>query len=203
MMKQRIAITAIIATVMFAGLAAIKHIDQLNDGIQFKQIEIQDNSAKLQLLNEKYRKLNEDKTLNEKEYQKQLKQLEAEKAKLQSDLQAKLDAKNRTVAQYTAGAVETATAAPSQGSCAEWIAAAGIADVANANELIRRESGCNPLAVNSSSGACGIAQELPCGKSGCSITDGACQVRWMNSYVSGRYGSWANAVAFHNANNWY
>ena len=92
--------------------------------------------------------------------------------------------------------------APS-GSCADWIAAAGIADVGNANELIRRESGCNPYARNSSSGACGVAQELPCGKSGCSLGDGACQVRWMNSYVIARYGSWSNAVNFHNANNWY
>ncbi|WP_455749236.1 aggregation-promoting factor C-terminal-like domain-containing protein [Loigolactobacillus coryniformis] len=51
--------------------------------------------------------------------------------------------------------------------------------------------------------ACGVAQELPCGKSGCTLGDGACQVNWMNSYVMERYKSWANAVAFHDANNWY
>ena len=89
------------------------------------------------------------------------------------------------------------------GSCDEWIAAAGISDVAMAKELIRRESGCNPYAKNPSSGACGVAQELPCGKSGCSLGDGACQVRWMNSYVIGRYGSWAGAVNWHNLKNWY
>lgn len=89
------------------------------------------------------------------------------------------------------------------GTCADWIRAAGIADIASANELIRRESGCNPYARNSSSGACGVAQELPCGKSGCSIGDGACQIRWMSQYVKQRYGSWANAVAFHDRNNWY
>ncbi len=90
-----------------------------------------------------------------------------------------------------------------RGTCDAWIAAAGILDVVNARELIRRESGCNPLAVNPTSGACGVAQELPCGKSGCAWGDGACQVAWMNRYVLQRYGSWANAVAFHNANNWY
>lgn len=89
------------------------------------------------------------------------------------------------------------------GSCADWIAAAGITDTANARELINRESGCNPYAKNPSSGACGVAQELPCGKSGCALGNGACQVKWMNSYVLGRYGSWAAAVRFHNANNWY
>lgn len=90
-----------------------------------------------------------------------------------------------------------------KGTCAEWIAAAGISDVANANELIRRESGCNPYAVNPSSGACGVAQELPCGKSGCTIGDGVCQVSWMDKYVSSRYGSWASAIAWHNSHNWY
>lgn len=89
------------------------------------------------------------------------------------------------------------------GSCADWVRAAGIGDVGNALELIRRESNCNPYARNSSSGACGVAQELPCGKSGCALGDGACQVRWMNHYVLSRYGSWAGAVSFHNANNWY
>lgn len=89
------------------------------------------------------------------------------------------------------------------GTCADWIAAAGITDVGNAQELIRRESGCNPYAVNPSSGACGVAQELPCGKSGCTLGDGYCQVRWMKTYVLGRYGSFANAVLFHDQHNWY
>mgnify|MGYP000879258225 CR=1 FL=1 len=89
------------------------------------------------------------------------------------------------------------------GSCSNWIRAAGISDVASATELIRRESGCNANAINPSSGACGVAQELPCGKSGCSLGDGACQVKWMNQYVASRYGSWSGAISFHNANNWY
>jgi len=97
----------------------------------------------------------------------------------------------------------TAPVASSSGSCDEWIASVGISDLASAKELIRRESGCNPYATNTSSGACGVAQELPCGKSGCSLGDGACQVRWMNTYVIGRYGSWAGAVNFHSLHNWY
>lgn len=89
------------------------------------------------------------------------------------------------------------------GSCSEWLAQAGVTDTYNAMWLINKESGCNPNAVNPSSGACGVAQELPCGKSGCSLGDGACQVAWMNKYVSERYGSWAGAVAFHQTHNWY
>lgn len=108
-----------------------------------------------------------------------------------------------TQAKSVSSAVTSRPTVSVGGSCAEWIAAAGISDVGNANELIRRESGCNPHARNSSSGACGVAQELPCGKSGCSLGDGACQIRWMNSYVVSRYGSWANAVSFHDSHNWY
>lgn len=93
--------------------------------------------------------------------------------------------------------------APVAGSCDDWIAQAGITEVAAAKELLRRESGCNPNAVNRSSGACGLAQELPCGKSGCKLGDGACQMKWMQKYISDRYGSWANAIAHHDRMNWY
>jgi len=97
----------------------------------------------------------------------------------------------------------TPVVTPVVGTCDEWIAQAGITEVASARELIRRESGCNPNAVNPSSGACGVAQELPCGKSGCARTDGACQVAWMNRYVKSRYQSWAGALYHHDMKNWY
>src|SRR5882672_12151621 len=79
--------------------------------------------------------------------------------------------------------------------CQKWLEAA---DVTNptANKLIQAESGCNPWAINKKSGACGVAQELPCGKSGCIIGDGQCQVAWMEVYVLRRYGSWENAWAW-------
>lgn len=74
---------------------------------------------------------------------------------------------------------------------------------AAAAQLIARESGCNPYAVNPSSGACGIAQELPCGKSGCGLGNGACQLAWMNRYVHERYGGWEQAWAHELAYGWY
>jgi uncharacterized protein YabE (DUF348 family) len=89
------------------------------------------------------------------------------------------------------------------GSCGEWMAAAGINDLANATYLIGKESGCNPYAVNRSSGACGVGQALPCSKTGCEMGDGACQTRWMNSYVLGRYGSWQAAADHHRNYGWY
>ncbi len=89
------------------------------------------------------------------------------------------------------------------GSCSEWIAGAGITDSLSASVLIARESGCNPYSVNQSSGACGVGQALPCGKTGCEMGDGACQTRWMNQYVIGRYGSWSVALSHSYANGWY
>jgi uncharacterized protein YabE (DUF348 family) len=88
------------------------------------------------------------------------------------------------------------------GTCGEWIAAAGISNSV-AIDLIARESGCNPAAINPSSGACGIPQALPCAKMGCSLSDPVCQLRWMQSYVMGRYGSWEAAKNHHDARGWY
>ena len=131
--------------------------------------------------------------------------LEQENQSLKVNLQAKREAQAaQTVAQTKQVTQKKRTVAvAASGTCADWLASAGVADLANAQELIRRESGCNPHAVNPSSGACGVAQELPCGKSGCSLGDGACQIAWMQRYVNGRYGGWAGAIAFHNAKGWY
>lgn len=90
------------------------------------------------------------------------------------------------------------------GNCGEWLQQAGITDP-DAVWLIGKESGCNPGAVNRSSGACGIPQALPCSKLPCPLdaTGAVCQLNWMERYVAGRYGSWAAARAFHARNNWY
>ena len=90
------------------------------------------------------------------------------------------------------------------GNCGEWIADAGITD-SDAMWLIGKESGCNPGAVNRSSGACGIPQALPCSKLPCPLdaTGAVCQLTWMEDYVLRRYGSWAAARAFHATRGWY
>jgi len=145
--------------------------------------------------------------LKQQELQKQLKELDKTKANSQ-ELQKQLEdtkkqleskrAKQAADKAYAESLPVTHVQAPQpviSGSCGEWLAQAGITDTASAMALINGESHCNPLSRNAGSGACGVAQELPCGKSGCAYGDGACQVRWMNGYVLGRYGSWSNAYA--------
>lgn len=137
----------------------------------------------------------------------QQKQLQDKLQQLEAELQAKKAEKLRlaSLTQQRASAARV----PVSGTCAEWIAAAGIGDVASAAELIRRESGCNPNAVNRSSGACGIGQSLPCSKMGPVNSDGTSavspveQMIWMQNYVMRRYGSWGAAIAWHNTHNWY
>lgn len=90
------------------------------------------------------------------------------------------------------------------GNCGEWMSQAGITN-SDAMWLIGKESGCNPGAVNRSSGACGIPQALPCSKLPCPLdaTGAVCQINWMENYVRNRYGSWEKARAFHASRGWY
>lgn len=208
MVMKKLLLIPLLLIFVAIGVANIQEQKQLNDtlDIQLDQKQIRINTLHQKML-ELDKALDEEKGTSEQNKEK-IKKLEEEKQQLEKDLQAKLERKRQEAIAHAnlekaaVRATGTATASAS-GNCASWIAQAGISDTANAIELIRRESNCNPSAVNSSSGACGVAQELPCGKSGCSLGDGACQVKWMNSYVAQRYGSWANAVSFHNANNWY
>lgn len=97
--------------------------------------------------------------------------------------------------------VENTPVVAQNGSCMDWIRQAGVTDVQSAYTLIMRESGCNPNAMNASSGACGIPQALPCSKLGTS--DPVAQIRWMQNYCVSRYGSWAGALAHSNSVGWY
>lgn len=92
------------------------------------------------------------------------------------------------------------------GTKQEWMAAAGIpqSDWQYADYIVTRESTWNPNAVNQSSGACGLAQALPCAKTGCAqYNDPVCALRWQLGYVNARYGGYAGAYSFWTKNHWY
>lgn len=191
------------ALIIASGVSAALNNYQQVRQIQRDTIRLQVEKDRLHSETEKLQKENsqnvqqiEQQKKTEEDLKKQIQELSAAKAE-RSRLAA------LSLSQQAYAQTPKARSVAVNGTCADWIAAAGIEDVGNALELIGRESGCNPNAINSSSGACGVAQELPCGKSGCSLGDGACQVRWMNGYVIGRYGSWSGAVGWHNAHNWY
>lgn len=87
------------------------------------------------------------------------------------------------------------TPAPNNAQCYAWMAQAGIVDTGNAYNVFMFESGCNPNAVNHNGGACGIGQQLPCGKWAHLWSDPVGGMIDAQAYVFARYGSWANAWA--------
>jgi len=72
-----------------------------------------------------------------------------------------------------------------------------------ASEIIARESSFNNRAINQSSGACGLAQALPCSKMACDLDDIDCQLNWIKKYIKSRYGSVKKALDHHNIVSWY
>lgn len=110
--------------------------------------------------------------------------------------------------------VSTYSAPPPAGDvqaiAAEMLAARGWGNSAQWSSfanLVNRESGWNIHAVNSSSGACGIPQALPCSKlstAGADYWDNpATQITWMLNYIAGRYGDPIGAWAHSQATGWY
>lgn len=91
------------------------------------------------------------------------------------------------------------------GSPAEWMAAAGIpeSDWGYVDAIVTKESGWNPNATNSSSGACGLVQALPCSKVPGNGYDPVDNLRWSVGYANGRYGSWEGAYNFWQNNHWW
>lgn len=95
------------------------------------------------------------------------------------------------------------------GGHSSWMAAAGIpaSEMAGYSQIISAESGWNPHATNPSSGAYGLPQSLPGSKMASAGSDWQTnpitQLKWMKSYVNGRYGSIQKALAFRRSVGWY
>jgi hypothetical protein len=79
----------------------------------------------------------------------------------------------------------------------------GIQEWGAFEELVMRESGWNPYAINQSSGACFLAQALPCSKMDAEAWDYEGQLKWMVSYIENRYKTPTKAIEFHDINNYY
>lgn len=95
---------------------------------------------------------------------------------------------------YTGGGTKTEWLSQSNIPSEYW----GIADY-----IVGRESGWNPNATNKSSGACGLAQALPCSKVPGNPYNPIDSLNWMNGYVNGRYGGWMGAYNYWQAHGNY
>lgn len=87
----------------------------------------------------------------------------------------------------------------------DWLKQAGIpqSQWEYADYIVSRESSWNPNAVNTSSGACSLAQALPCSKIPGDWRDPVNALRWQHQYVTSRYGGYQQAYEFWVNNHWY
>ncbi|MFF9812447.1 lytic transglycosylase domain-containing protein [Streptomyces sp. NPDC014006] len=107
-------------------------------------------------------------------------------------------------------AAAPAQAATAQASSAQAVAKKMIGSSAQYqcfSKIVERESGWNPNATNSSSGAYGLVQALPASKMASAGSDWktnpATQIKWGMNYMNERYGSPCGAWNFWQAHNWY
>lgn len=204
-MKAKIVTTFVIAVILAVTLSGVKHIDNLNDSIKFKHIELKDNTLQLELLDQKYIELNkqlEQKDSDKVKIEEDLKKLQEERNELEKQLQAKKEQKERDLAVRAQRAVtgtQVASAATSvSGSCTDWMQQAGIPITEATRTLILKESSCRPTAQNPTTSAYGIGQFLDStwATVGCVKTsDPVQQLVCMQRYVVQRYASWDNALA--------
>jgi len=126
--------------------------------------------------------------------------LTEENQSLKVKLQAKKDAEIATQTKEVQIIVPDVT-----GNKADWLAQSGIpqSEWTYVDYIVSKESGWNPSAVNSSSGACGLGQQLPCGKWSGAWNDPVAALRAMDSYAKERYNSWAGAYSAWLSKNWW
>lgn len=103
----------------------------------------------------------------------------------------------------------TVTKRAVSGNLMSWIVEAGVGDADSAAQILMRESGGRPDAINSG-GCIGLGQACPGGIKAQLLAEcpdwqnqPVCQVKVFDAYANRRYGSWAQALSFWNRNHWY
>lgn len=226
-----VTIVAIAFTLLAVNtIRATEHKLQLREvqlqerGAELKKLELKYRNLNTEL--DKTDKTNKDKI---KQLEQEKKELDAERQRLERELQAKLQRKEQErlaqlerqenlISVVTQTETASAQAQPTHsvsGNKESWLRASGIPEHewSYVDSIVSRESGWQPCAYYPSqnncnatpSTACGLAQSLPCGKQSKygHWTDPVANLKWQYEYVKGRYGGYAQAVAFWNANHWY
>ena len=209
-MKRNLTILLTIIFIGFVGIG-INDIRKSDVQLELKSIELQDRALELNQLRLDKEKLNQkfEEAINDKEINtEKVKQLEQEKLdleertrKLEGELQAKREreANEKRIASVGISERASAQSVPVTGNKESWLRASGIPESEwwAVDSIVSGESGWRPDAYNTSSGACGLGQQLPCGKWGGDWKDPVHALKSMNTYVQD-YGGWIEAVEFRN-----
>lgn len=213
-LRRNILTIAVVILIILNVIVLVKHTDTTKT-LQDARVQVVEEKNAHKTTSKRFSELKRQKmTVDSSLHKERLKT--AEKAKEIESLKANLQAKKEREAEQTRIASEQA--APAQvtqskpaptaqvsGDKHSWLAASGIpqAHWGYVDSIVSRESSWNPNAVNRSSGACGLGQQLPCGKWPGAWNDPVAALKAMNTYVVGRYGGWPQAVASWNAKGWY
>lgn len=203
-------IFTLLLTLVILGVTfkAIHEVQTDKNRLRLKEIKIQNIHQELNKLEGDYKQLNKHNKSKEDEIRK-LKEREAE---LEKQLQAKRLLKAQEAKAYAerkelASKAQTPARTPVRvsGDKYTWLKASGIPESEwwAVDSIVSRESSWNPNAVNPSSGACGLGQQLPCGKWDGAWNDPVAALKAQYKYVKDRYGGYAQAVAFWDKNQWY
>lgn len=208
----------LLITFIGVGITKVKSGEQLKE---FQKIQLQNRDNELKLEQIETQKLKNRLNDGEKKSQEELQKLRQEiderkqnEERLERELQAKLQRQNDEESRLarlaekavnTATQTKTASAASYGGNKQSWLEASGIpsSEWWAVDSIVSRESSWNPNAVNASSGACGLGQQLPCGKWAGAWNDPVAALKAQYQYVKDRYGGYPQAVSFWNANKWY
>lgn len=214
---MRKSIYTVLTAILLIGFIAAGTINirDTNQKLQLNDIELKSKETQLIELNQRYDEVIHLKTKTDKEKQEQLekiKQLETDRERLERELQAKLDKQSSDKEKLArsaenASGLKRASAAPAKvtGNKQSWLKASGIPESQwqYVDYIVSKESSWNPSAVNKSSGACGLGQQLPCGKWAGAWNDPVAALKAQYGYVKGRYGGYAQAYSFWQKNSWY
>lgn len=196
-MKQFVIFAILIALIMGSVSIISKSNNSYESQLEVKHIniELEDNVKKIRELEG----LNNDSS-------RQIDELNKKNDELRKELQVKLDKQEQDRLLKESTVARAKAEQPSiDGNKREWLLASNIPihDWHYVDSIVTRESGWNPNAVNPNGGACGLGQQLPCGKWPGQWNNPVDALNNMNKYVHNRYGGWPQAVDFWNANNWY
>lgn len=223
-MKRLIMPLLLIVVVLFAALG-ISNLTTTHNKVEFKEVQLKSATSELKQLQldydtnlKKQDDLLRQKTVDQGELDKVRQENEQLKQRTQ-ELEKQVSIKQQQKAaeqQRIAGAASlSGTAYAAGGNKDTWLAASGIpqSEWWAVDYIVSRESGWQPCAYYPSqndcnanpSSACGLAQSLPCGKQAKygHWTDPVANLKWQYEYVKGRYGGYAQAVAYWKANGHY
>lgn len=168
-----------------------------------KTQELRETYQQLQLKEQELQSKDQDSIQKQQEIENLNKQLEETKAQLEARLAQKRALAEAESIRAQENATQSSYVARTtvSGSKQDWLIASGIPESEwwAVDSIVSGESSWNPNNVNPHSGACGLGQQLPCGKWDAygPWNDPVSALRAMNDYVQA-YGGWAEAVAFRN-----